>query len=92
MEHILQPPRRNPTGGQAKGRVGHPLELHQDVRAAVGTLWELVAIQNFPMEIKTWQDLQVPRDPSKSLLLFHDSNSSVLTLAKFYYFILMKLN
>lgn len=28
-----------------------------------------VASQNFPMEMKAWQDLQVPRDPSKSFII-----------------------
>lgn len=68
------------------------LELHQDFsRDTLGDGFN-VAIQNFPMEIKTWQDLQVPRDSSMSLLLFHYPNNSVLTCAKLYSFILMKLN
>lgn len=77
MEDVLQPPKGKDTRGRAKGRVGHP-GAPPGLQDALGAGFS-VAIQNFLTEIKTWQDLQVSRDPSKSLLLFYYPNSSVLT-------------
>lgn len=67
--------------GQATGTVGHPgapLQPQGCRRDTLGAGFS-VAIKNFPMEIKTLKDLQVLKDPSKSLLFFHNPNSSVLT-------------